>query len=77
MECANAYDAQLLSFMGGSKVGDSAARPDQVQTNPTRARSQEKLTFAKLTFFPYILSKRTGVGYVKKITASLHVFQIR
>ena len=26
MERANAYDAQLLSFMGGSKAGDSATR---------------------------------------------------
>ena len=25
MERANAYDAQFLSFMGGSKAGDSAA----------------------------------------------------
>ena len=32
MERANAYDAQLLSFMGGSKAGDSAAGAGRVAT---------------------------------------------
>ena len=54
MERANTYDVQLLSFMGMSKAGDSAAGPG---TSEVRFRGATKLFFALIKREQYVISK--------------------